>query len=225
MTGKEQSFVPALLISMVLLAGCGSFDKGEKARSPRFGEVRQPLAEQKKVRLLKQLDRKFEDPEAHCQLGQLYQADGLWSEAEYHYTTALTFDPVHWPAQAAMVKVLQESGDTAKSKLSAEIYMSQVSASAERSLQLGLAFQEQGLDDYALACYQQALDLAPNSARIHKRVGYYYLSKNDKVRAKEYLVRSFRLDPLQAEVAGELGRMGVAIKVPRKTQKSTKKLE
>jgi len=61
--------------------------------------------------------------------------------------------------------------------------------------------------------------LAPNSAKINRQIGYYYLSKNDKNRAKDYLTRSFQLNPNQPEVAGELGRLGVGVKIPRKTEK------
>jgi Flp pilus assembly protein TadD len=71
----------------------------------------------------------------------------------------------------------------------------------------------------------QALRLAPNSARVHRQLGYYYLSKNDKVRGEEYLKRSFQLDPVQPEVAGELGRLGVEVRIPRKTEKRTKKID
>ena len=88
-----------------------------------------------------------------------------------------------------------------------------------------MAFQKEILDEYAMACYQQALRRAPNSAKIHRQMGYYYLSKGDRARAQDYLTRSFHLDPHQPEVAGELGRLGVPVRIPRKTQKSTKKLD
>ncbi|GAG09516.1 unnamed protein product, partial [marine sediment metagenome] len=126
---------------------------------------------------------------------------------------------------AAMVKVLADSGDKAKAQLTADIYMNQVSSSAAGSLRLAVAFQKQEMDEYALACYRQALHLAPNSAKIHRQIGYYYLSKGDKVQAQEYLTRSFQLNPNQPEVAGELGRLGIAVKIPRKTEKDTKKLD
>ena len=103
--------------------------------------------------------------------------------------------------------------------------MNQASSSAEASLRLGQAFQKELLDEYALSCYQQAQALAPNSALLHRQIGYYYLSKGDKVMAQDYLRRSFQLDPYQAEVAGELGRLGVVVQIPRKTQKNTKKLD
>ena len=225
MTSKAQLFGLAFLVCTLLFVGCDSFNKGRKAKGPQADEVESTPTEKKKARLLKQIDRKFENPDTHFELGQLYQADGLWTRAEYHYNITLSFDPAHRAAQAAMVKVLLDSGDTAKAKLSAEIYTNQVSGSAAGSLQLALGFQRQQLDGYALTCYQQALQLAPNSAKINRQIGYYYLSKGDTVRAKDYLPRSFQLNPNQLEVAGELGRLGVEIKRPRKIEKDTRKLD
>ena len=222
MTGKAQLFGLAFLVCTLLFGGCSLFlfGKARNAKGPQVREVEPTPTEKKKAKLLKQIDRKFENPDAHFELGQLYQADGLWTQAEYHYNIALSFDPAHRATQAAMVKVLLDSGDTAKAKLSAEIYMNQVAGSAAGSLQLALGFQKQQLDEYAMTCYQQALHLAPNSAKINRQIGYYYLSKNDKVRAKEYLTRSFQLDPMQLDVAGELGRLGVVVQIPRKVESS-----
>ncbi len=212
----------AFLFCALLFGGCGGSDRGEGAKVDKV--LRTP-AEEKKARLLRQLDRKFENPDAHFELGQLYQADGLWAKAEHEYNTTLSFEPAHRRAQAAMVKVLEQSGDTSRAELSADIYMNQVSASAEESALLAMAFQEQGLDEYALSCWRQGLHLAPNSANINRQIGYYYLSKGNKEQAADYLSRSFQLNSNQPEVAGELGRLGVVIKIPRKTERSTKKLD
>ena len=212
-------FVFALLFLCTMsLLGCNS----QKAKVVGTGQVESIPAEQKKEALLKTLDRKFENPNAHYELGQLYHAERAWLKAERHYNVALGFDPIHREAQAAMVKLFFDSGDTAKAKTYADIYMNQVVDSASGSYRLGFAFQKQLLDEYAFDCYQQALHLSPNSARVHRQLGYYYLSKNDTVRAEEYFKRSFQLDPLQPEVAGQLGRLGVEVRIPRKTEKRTK---
>ena len=223
MTRKIQLGGLGLLICTLLLAGCGLLNRSDKPA--KGGDIRKTAAEQKKAKLLRQIDRKFENPQAHFELGQLYQDNGLWAQAENQYVVALNFDPAHRQAQAARVKVLLELGDDTKAKLLADEYISQASTSPAGSLKLALAFQKQLLDEYALACYQQALHLAPNSAKINRQIGYYYLSRNDKVLAKHYLMRSYQLDWKQPEVAGELGRLGVSIQVPRKTQKHTKKLD
>jgi len=217
------------LVCTLLLSGCNSIKnplaKIGADKTTRVDELEKTPVEQQKARLLKQIDRKFENPDAHFELGRLYQADGLWSQAENHYNTDLRFNPAHRKAQAAMVKLLIDSGNTDRARLYADIYMNQVASSATESLRLGLAFQKEQLDDYALTCYRQALHLAPNSAKVNRQIGYYYLSRLDKVRAQEYLTRSFQIDPRQPEVAGELGRLGVAVRIPRKTEKDTGRLD
>lgn len=207
------------VVVTVLAGGCQKQGKREA------GEIAVGDTWEEKAELLNQIEARYENPAAHYELGKLYQTDGLWDKAEWHYNVALGFDPIHRQAQAAIVKLLAESGNQARSELSAEIYMNQASTSAQASLRLGQAFQKELLDDYAVACYRQALALAPNSAAIHRQIGYYYLSKTDKVRAEEYLKRSFQLDPYQAEVAGVLGRMGVVVQIPRKTEKNTTALD
>lgn len=178
-----------------------------------------------KAKLTKEIRRKYENPEAHYELGKLYLADGLWDKAEWEFNVTLGFAPIHRRAQAAIVKTLLASNNRARASLTAEMYMNQVSTSAESSLILGRAFQNEQLDEYAMACYQQALGLSPNAAVIHKQIGFYYLAKGNKVRAEESLRRSFQLDPYQPEVAGELGRLGVIVQIPRKTEKPSKKLD
>jgi uncharacterized protein HemY len=171
-------------------------------------------AEEKKTVVLEQLNRKFENPDAHFELGQLYQAEGNWTKAEYHYNVALGFDPAHRPAQAAIVKGLIRNGDKAKADQYAKAYINQVSSSATASLQLAEAFENNDLEGYAFDCYQQALRLKPNSPKVNKQVGYYYLKNEDEEKAKEYLSRSFQFNPNQADVAGELGRLGVVVRIP-----------
>jgi len=168
-----------------------------------------------KERLQREIDRKFDNAEAHYQLGKIYQGEGLLQRADWEFTLALQFDPVMYKAQAAKVRVYQMMRQLDKSKLAAELYINQSTASAESSAMLGRGFQQEGLEEYALTCYQQALAKAPNSAALHKQIGLYYLGKNDLARAEEYLRQSIQIDPYQPEVAEQLGRMGVVIQVPQ----------
>jgi Tfp pilus assembly protein PilF len=211
-------FTLTLLLCTTLLVGCKSQDVAGT------GGVRTVPPEQRKAELLKTLDRKFENPQAHYELGQVYLAQRQWLKAEYHFSQAISFDPANCDAQAAMVKVFIESGNTAKAKTYADIYMNQATGSATISHRLGFAFQKQLLDEYAFDCYMQALQLDPTSAQVHKQLGYYYLGKNDKVRAEEHFKRSFNLDPVQPEVAGELGRLGVEVRIPGKAERSPREV-
>ena len=214
-----------LLFAMFLLVS-GCQERNKKAKTGKaldkelIGE-----SEEQKLKLLKRLDRKFEDPKAHYELGRLYQSEGLWDKAEWEYNRTLAFDPVHYKAQAAIVQLLKERGETDRSTIIADMYISQASVSAKHSLLLGRSFQDVGEESYSLSCYLQALNMAPNSVAINKQIAYYYLAKKDTVKAEQYLRQAFQLDPTQSEVAGELGRLGVEVKVPRKKLKNTKKLD
>src|SRR3972149_6607344 len=210
---KQALGVYYLVLIFLLFGGCSSESKSYKVSQPKADKVGKTTNEEKMAELLKRIDRKFEDPEAHYELGKLYQAEGMWSKAEDCYNTALNFKPAHRQAQAAMVKTLIDSGDKTKAAQLSDIYMGQASIDATESLRLALAFQEQQLDEHALACYRQALRLAPNSAKVNRQIAYYYLSKGDKERARDYLSRSFSLNPNQPDVAGELGRLGVETKI------------
>jgi len=226
MADRIKVIATIFLVCAVVFGGCNGSSKDVKIEAPRqAGEVKRTDAEKQKARLLRKIDRKFENPEAHYELGKLYQADALWSKAEYHYNNTLSFDPVHKGAQAGMIKVLLSIGDKSRAEIMADIYANQVANSATDSLRLALAYQEQHLDEYALGLYRQALRLAPNSAKINRQIGYYYKSKGDDAQAKNYLTRSYQLDPMQPDVAGELGRMGVVVEIPRKGKKNPRKLD
>lgn len=205
-----------LLCSAFLFVGCSE----QQASAPGASQPVSMPPETRKAELLNLLERKFENPDAHFQLAQMYHVEGLWAKAEYHYNVALGFDPTHAEAKAAMVKLFLDSGDSAKSRTYADVYMNQAASSATQSLRLAIAFHKQQLDGYALDSYQQAFSLAPGSAEVNKQMGLYYLDKDDKVLAKEYLIRSFKLDPKQPDVAGELGRLGVEVKIPGQTEKA-----
>ena len=197
----------ALLFALV---GCES----PEMKAAEAERAQKLPADVRKANIQNSLDKKFENPVAHYELAQIYHDEGNWAKAEYHYNIALSFDPANADAQASMVKLFLDSGDTAKSKNYANTYINQASNSDIESLRLAMAFEKLHLDDYALTCYQQALNLSPDSARINKELAYYYLGKGDKEHAKEYLVRSFQLDSTQPDVAGELGKLGVEVKIP-----------
>jgi len=173
--------------------------------------------ERRKTELLIKVDTKAETAEDNFSLGQIYENQGKWGLSIYYYDLSLRFDPSQRDMQAGTVKSIKDSGNAAGAKEAADRAIGQVSRSAAESLGLAMAFQKLSIDEYAMICYTQALTLAPNSSRTNMKMGYYYLSKNDKQRAKEYLARSFQINPGQWDVADELGRLGVPVRIPPKT--------
>ena len=213
---RDALVLVAFLACAVMLVGCNEGN----AASPGSDDVPAVTFTGKRAGMLTKLQGRFEDADLHFELGQSFREDGLWKKAEYHFETSLRFDPTHRAAQAAMTKLLIDNGQQGKASVCAERYINQADYSLKETMKLGKAFQAEGADEYAFACYQQAVRLSPDSPQGHKALGRYYLNKNDEELAKEYLKQSFRLDPSQAEVAAELGRLGVIVRIPRETDKA-----
>jgi len=206
---REALLVAVLLVLVTAIVGCN----GGEAR--RLERAKPQAGAGERAALLAKLELRFENPDVHFELAQSYRKDGLWRQAKYHYESALRFDPINRAAQAAVVKLLLDRGRQGDADTRAKEYIKQTQYSLQETMKLGRAFEEEHAGEYRLACYQQAVRLWPESPEGHKAMGCYYLSKNENDMAKECLKQSFRLDPSQAEVAGELGRLGVIVTLPR----------
>lgn len=198
----------AVLISVVFLTGCGK----ESQTDP--DQLSRSELEVRREQLHSALAGRYENPEAHYELARIYHQEQRLERAEFHYNVAMGFDPTHRRAQAGMVRLINDRQDIQRAQITADLYINQAAANADSLMALGRSFQREGLDDFALLSYLRALTLAPDSAPIHKQLGYYYLTKGDSVRAEGYFRRSFEIDPNQPDVSAELGRMGVRIQVP-----------
>lgn len=205
--------LPALLLSGALLfwlSGCADSRPSGSRVEPAGGVSVEPT----EAELLLEIERKFENPTAHYELGRLYHRSQQWSKAEYHYNVALGFDPAQRGAQAGMVKMFTDRGETAKAEQYANSYIGAPGMDGIESVRLAWEFERLGLDAQAIRCFRQALARAPDSYEVNKQVGFYYLGKGDDAKAKEHLQRSFELNPRQPEVAGALGRLGVVVESP-----------
>ena len=214
--GRKAPLVIGLVVFLITwgLSGCG-------LRSQEIDRDYVNSIPDKESYLLGQLDRKFESPDVHCELGRFYHSEGKWQKAHYHFNTALGFDPAHRPAQAAYIKMLAAQGNQSLADGTLNRYQRQLWQAPLEMVRLAMALSAEKMDPQALSCFAKALQIAPNSFEVNKQVGMYYLKRDDNERAQEYLKKSFELNPNQPEVAGALGRLGVAVEVPVKYQAQT----
>ena len=176
--------------------------------------VTRPIPDKEQY-LLSWLDRDFQDPEAHYQLGEYYRSERLWDKARYHLDQALRFAPSFRKAQVALVQMLLDKGDRQAADHVVQGFIRQVSYTPPQAVDLAKAFAGAGLDPYALACFGEATKGSPGSALAFKELGLYYLERNDAAQAKANLIRSFELNPNQPDVARYLGELGAVVEVPR----------
>ena len=72
MANKFRNTSLLIVACSLFFAGCGG-SKGPKESK----KIEMTPTEMEKAALLKQLDRKFENPQAHYELGQIYQDGGF----------------------------------------------------------------------------------------------------------------------------------------------------
>ena len=202
---KQIGLILIGLAAAALLWGCET-SPGRDA-PPRVSNGR-------KAELQASLNARYENPDAHYELGKIYHQQGRLDRAEFHYNVAIGFDPAHRRSQAAMVKLHYDRNDAQRAAVIADTYINQAATRAGALMALGRSFQREGLDELALRCYNRARELSPNDASIHKQLGYFFLARDDSVRAESHFRRSFEIDHNQPDVAAELGRMGVRVQVP-----------
>ena len=162
--------------------------------------------------LKSQLNMNYANPNAHCELGKYYLAKGMWARAEFHLEAALNCDPGHRNSQAAYIKLFHKKGDLIKAQQYFSKYQRQLISSPDEMVKFAKVLGEEGLDQFALNCFNQALLLNPDSSDANKYLGYFYLYRNNNKLAKRYFTKSFKLNANQPDIAGELGKMGVVIK-------------
>ena len=219
MTGKHGGLEPAArkLIRCALLGSVlfllWSCQEGGRQTNP-VAPIPTATSDPTEAQLLAELQKKYENPQVHYELARLYHKAQNWLKAEDYYNNAIGFDPAHRAAQAGLVKLFLDRGDPTKAEQYANSYIRQASSSVRETLRLGWEFRQLSMDEYALRCFRQALDADQNSFEANKQIGFYYRDKGDTAKAKQYLLRSFELNPRQPEVAGALGKLGVVVELP-----------
>jgi len=210
--------IRAIMISLAVLvyiffgSGC---TVEQKAGTDSIKEIN-------KKRLLTKIGKNYQNADAHYKLGKIYASEKQWQKAIYEYDVALSFDPAHWQTQAAKLKTLVNDGQSAKADVAAEMYINQNVGNIEGPLTLSKALEDEGLDKYVVRSYKSGIAKFPDSVELNRGLGMFYLKKGNKESARQYLIKSFELDPTQADVASELGKMGVILERPKPKPKKAK---
>lgn len=215
---KIRTMMVTLAVSVYISLGSGCTVE-EKSGVDSIKEIN-------KNRLLTQIGENYRDADAHYRLGKIYASEKQLQKALYEYDVALSFDPALWQAQAAKLKALVDDGQSAKADIAVEMYINQTVGNVEGALTLSKALEEEGLDQYAIRSYRSGIAKFPDSAELNRGLGMFYLKKDNKELAREYLIKSIQLNPSQPDVANELGKMGVKLQnqpipAPKKAEEKT----
>ncbi len=205
---KFRSIIMLCLVGL-LAAGCTSQTPKPAQTDARQTVKLAPLEDE--GALLGAIEDDFSNADLHYRLGRVYHQRSQAASAEFEYERALVFDPLHFDAQAALVKLWGDTGNKLRAEQEIDRYIDRA-GTAKNLLGLGMAFHRQGLTEAAKRCYDLAIQRDPQDAQAYKQMGLYYLSRNDKANAGQMFAKSFELNPYQSDVAMELGRLGITVK-------------
>ncbi|MFQ5481417.1 MAG: tetratricopeptide repeat protein [Nitrospinaceae bacterium] len=135
--------------------------------------------------------------EAYRQLGRLYMQRGDWKNAEAYLQEALAQPGMARPHELynwlALTQYAQGRFTTAEKQWKDAL---KIKDNFEIRLNLARAYRDHELFDLAQASLEKALDLEPDSARVHFELAQLYLKKRRFPAARQHLNQVIRLEPL-----------------------------
>ncbi len=131
----------------------------------------------------------------HGTLGLIYEANGMWTEAERSFRIAGELDPDEALWQLHRALALRELGDPRGARALLGRARDQDARSAPVHYHLGDLLLEAGRLDEAIDCFESAAALAPRQPEGHAALGAALLRKRSYAEAASRLEKAVALDP------------------------------
>ncbi len=154
------------------------------------------------ARVLRILEREIEnaranplDARAHGTLGLVYEANGLWGEAERSFEEAASLDPSQplWPFHRALA--LRQRGELDAALALVREVVRRAPESAAFQHRLADMLLESGDPQAALEHFRRAAEIAPERAEGWAGMGAAHLARGEFAEARSVLERSLGRDP------------------------------
>ena len=134
-------------------------------------------------------------PEVHYNMGFIYSQKKDWANAEAAYKKALELKPSYSEANAALLRVYQESGQAEK--------VTELAAAAGNDpkvqFNLGVTFLNAGKGEEALAAFQKASAADPSNAEPYFYMGTVLVGQNKVPDAVTNLEKYLSMNPSNAQ--------------------------
>jgi tetratricopeptide (TPR) repeat protein len=164
---------------------------------------------------------------AHHGLGRALAGRQKSSEAIEHFLRACELFPRFGPAHYALALAYRDAGEIEKSRPHLSDYQKNrytwppmdnplmaavhnLNISAHEHLQRGVALEEEGRTDEAIAAHQRALELDPSLVQAHANLITLYARKQQDTKAEEHYRGALALEPNLAEIHYNLGAFRAA---------------
>ena len=230
-----------LIVSIMAMAGSLALFSGCESNVQKYREQGVKLYEEKHLdqslaTLTKALSYDEFDAVSNAYAGLIYYQSGDYVQAAYHFKVALQSDPSSNQAKDGLTAAYIRLG---KPDLALD-YLERASAMADKvkdprweksekmpykkqteeglylgkagdRLRIGRAYEQLGDYDNALVYYKKALALQSDSAEVLFALALLYEKTGNAAETREFLIRTYNVDPSMPELTDTMTRNHVAI--------------
>ncbi len=138
-----------------------------------------------------------------------------------YYDKSITAAPGYQASLMGKNRALELKGQFEEALRTAHWAASYVGPSAKQQIWLAREYEERGDLDNALLRLRQGVAMEPKSPLAHKELGLFLIRCGRQRAGVNELIRSYRLDPNQKDVADKLRSLGEPLPVPPPSQSAS----
>lgn len=162
-------------------------------------------------------------PDAHYNLGRVYQAQGFIKEALVEYQIALKLKPDYIAARRAYDSLKASLEDDVRQQLKIKgkdnidktVFKPLPAEQAEKK---GRELLSQNRPQEAIRYFEQAVRQRPDNLGLNKILGYLYFRQNRFANALKYYEKALELMPVDPEIPYAIGLIQMKTSLPEKAE-------
>ncbi len=224
-----------VMMALALLGGC--MPNVQKFREKGISLYQQEQYDLSLAALDTALSYDELDPASNTYAGLIHYRAGNYEQATYHFKTALQRDPSSEEAKAGLTSAcikrgkpdlaldyLERASEMAltvedprwRKNIANRRYMHQTDeklflGKVGDRLRIGSTYEKLGDYDNALVYYKKAEEREPDNVNVLLSIISVYEKGGNKAGCREYLIKTYRVDPAAPGLAEKLTKHGVAI--------------
>ncbi len=144
----------------------------------------------------------------HYNLAQIYDNEGQYNQAMFHYEQVIKSEPEHWGIDKVyfnLGKIYRLRGEQDKALTYWKKAVEIKPAFLEARMSLAELYKERGMYSEAIAQYKKAAEIVPKNWNVYFNLGLLYTKQGLSKEAAEYYEKAVKCNPNFAEAHYNLG--------------------
>lgn len=146
-----------------------------------------------------------QNADVYFNLGKSLKLKELLTEAEAAFRTAISIQPSYTSAWLSLMSIFANRYDLEQAREVGEAACKACGPVCDLYLSLGAVYRRSNLNDEAIACYEQALQLQPKNVDALARLASFCFMGYRFAEGTEYLQRAINVEPESVHVLNAIG--------------------